>query len=55
MQIIFKQQRFRVLLSIFLMFCQFQPGIADKGVAYKKKPAQFRCRITLERSTLQIL
>ena len=27
----------RVLLSICLIFCQFQPGVAYKGVAYKKK------------------
>ena len=27
----------RVLLSFCLIFCQFQPGIAYKSVAYKKK------------------
>ena len=25
------------LLSIYLIFCQFQPGVAYKSVAYKKK------------------
>ena len=36
---IFKSQKFslRVLLSIRLIFCQFQPGVAYKSVAYKKK------------------
>ena len=35
-RIILKQQKFslRVLLS-FLIFCQFQPGVAYKGVPYK--------------------
>ena len=39
MWIIFKQQKFsvRVLLSIWLSFCQFQPGVAYKIVAYIKK------------------
>ena len=27
----------RVLLSFYLIFCQFQPGVAYKRVAYKKK------------------
>ena len=38
MWILFKQQKFslRVLLSICLTFCQFQPGVAHKSVAYKK-------------------
>ena len=38
-RIIFKLQKFslRVLLSICLIFCQFQPRIAYKSVAYKKK------------------
>ena len=26
----------RVLLSICLIFCQFQPGVAYKSIAYKK-------------------
>ena len=26
-----------VLLSFFLVFCQFQPGVAAKSVVYKKK------------------
>ena len=36
--IIFKSQKFslRVLLSFRLIFCQFQPGVAYKSVAYKK-------------------
>ena len=39
MPIIFGCQNFslRVLLSIFFIFCQFQPGVAYKGVAYKKE------------------
>ena len=39
MWIISKQQKFslRVLLSICLIFCQFQPGVANKSVAYKRK------------------
>ena len=39
MWIIFKYQKFslRVLLRICLGFCQFQPGVAYKSVAYKKK------------------
>ena len=38
MPIIFGRQMFslRVLLSICLIFCQFQPGVAYKSVAYKK-------------------
>ena len=28
-----------VLLSFYLIFCQFQPGVAHKGLAYKKKRA----------------
>ena len=28
---------FRVLLSFCLFFCQFQPGVPKKSVAYKKK------------------
>ena len=37
--IIFKQHKFsfRVLLSICLIFCKFQPGIVYEGVAYKKR------------------
>ena len=37
-QIIFKQRklRLRVLLSFWLIFCQFQSGVAYKSVAYKK-------------------
>ena len=33
-----KEQKFslRELVSICLFFCQFQPGIAYKGIAYKK-------------------
>ena len=33
-----KEQKFslRVLVSICLFFCQFQPGIAYKSIAYKK-------------------
>ena len=27
----------RVLLNFYLTFCQFQPGVAYKSVAYKKK------------------
>ena len=39
MQIIYKCQKFslRVLLSLCLIFCQFQPGAAYKSIAYKKK------------------
>ena len=39
MWIIFKWQKFslRVLLSFCLIFCQFQPDVAYKSVAYKKK------------------
>ena len=39
MRIVFKYQKFslRVLLSICLIFCQFQPGIAYKSVIYKKR------------------
>ena len=42
---VFKQQNFnlRVLLSFCLTFCQFQPGIAYKNVAYKKKRVYYRC------------
>ena len=42
---VFKQQNFnlRVLLSFCLTFCQFQPGIAHKSVAYKKKRVYYRC------------
>ena len=29
-------QRRAVLLGICLIFCQFQPGVAYKSVAYKK-------------------
>ena len=38
MRIIFKEQKFslRVLLSICLIFCQFQPGVSSKSVAYEK-------------------
>ena len=38
MGINFKKRKFslRVLLSICLIFCQFQPGVAYKSVAYKK-------------------
>ena len=38
MWIIFKYQKFspRVFLSICLIFCQFQPGVVYKSVAYKK-------------------
>ena len=37
-RIIFKQQKFslRLLLSLCLIFRQFQPGVAYKSVAYKK-------------------
>ena len=37
MSIIFKYQKFslRVLLSIYLIFCQFQPCVAYKSVTYK--------------------
>ena len=43
MWIIFKYQKFslRVFLSICLIFCQFQPGIAYKSVAYKKACISF--------------
>ena len=36
---IFKKQKFslRVLLSICIIFCRFQTGVAYKSVAYKKK------------------
>ena len=36
---VFGCQKFslRVLLSIYLIFCQFQPGVAYKGVAYIKE------------------
>ena len=39
MWIILKYQKFslRMLLSICLIFCQFQPGVAYKSVAYKKR------------------
>ena len=38
MGIIFKKRNFslRVLLSLYLIFCQFQPGVASKSIAYKK-------------------
>ena len=32
-----KKFSLRVLLSICLIFCQFQPGVAYKKVAYKKR------------------
>ena len=32
----------RLLLSIYLNFCQFQPGVAYKIVAYKKIPSMKR-------------
>ena len=31
----------RVLLSIYLIFCQYQPGVAYKSVAYKTKRVEF--------------
>ena len=39
MPIIFGCKKFslRVLLSICLVFCRFQPGVAYESVAYKKK------------------
>ena len=39
MPIVFGCQKFslRILLSICLIFCQFQPGVANKSVAYRKK------------------
>ena len=44
-RIIFKQQKFsfRVLLSFCLIFCQFQPGVAYKNVAYKKSVQPEQC------------
>ena len=38
----FVEQRLRVLLSFCLFFCQFQPGVACKSVAYKKKSCIFQ-------------
>ena len=37
--LLFVCQKFslRALLSFYLIFCQFQPGVAYKSVAYKKK------------------
>ena len=32
----FQIVKVQVLLSICLIFCQFQPGVAYKSVAYKK-------------------
>ena len=31
------------MLNICLIFCQFQPGVADKSVAYKKKHVHVYC------------
>ena len=33
----FQQFSLRVLLSICLSFCRFQPGVAYRSVAYKKR------------------
>ena len=33
----FRKFSLRVLLSFCLIFCQFQPGVAYKSVAYKKR------------------
>ena len=56
MWIILKEEKFslRLLLSICLIFCQFQSGVAHKSVAYKKsmyhikiyRITQLRYRIT---------
>ena len=40
----------RVLLSIFLIFYQFQPGVALKNAAYKRKVC---INITFSKETLQ--
>ena len=50
MCIILKQQKFsvRMLLSIFLFFCQFQPGVASKSVASEKKRAASVCQEHLD-------
>ena len=36
---VFQKFNLGVLLSFCLIFCQFQSGVAYKGVAYKKKRA----------------
>ena len=43
MRIVLKCQKFslRMLISICLIFCQFQPGVADKSVAYEKNVCLF--------------
>ena len=47
MWIIFKYQKFSLmgLLGIWLIFCQFQPGVAHKSVAFNIKKA---CTCTVE-------
>ena len=51
MWIIFKYQKFsfRVLLSIYVIFCKFWPGVAYKSVAYKKTPLsrELQCNVIL--------
>ena len=51
MWIIFKYQKFsfRVLLSIYVFFCKFWPGVAYKSVAYKKNPIsrELQCNVIL--------
>ena len=32
-----KNSAFRVLLSFWLILCQFQPGVAYKRIAYKRR------------------
>ena len=52
MQIIYKCQKFslRVLLSLCLIFCQFQPGAAYKSIAYKKKCVLLKIKHSLLKS-----
>ena len=46
MPIIFGCQKFSlmVLLSICLIFCQFQPNVAYKSIVYKKACNEVYCR-----------
>ena len=52
MRIIFKCQKIslRVLLSICLIFCQFQPDVAYKSAAYIKKRVFGKVKTTLNAS-----
>ena len=51
----FQTEKFslRVLLSICLIFRLFQPGIAYKGVAYKKRVFR-RCSLLCPKSSIKI-